>query len=34
VLTVAGGWAMGLGYLLVTAVALWQMWLSKKGVAL
>jgi hypothetical protein len=34
VLTVVGGWAMGLGYMIVTALALWQMWLSKKGVAL
>src|SRR5207247_8375828 len=25
VLTVAGGWAMGLGYTIVTGVALWQM---------
>ena len=26
VVTLAGGWAMGLGYTLVAAVALWQMW--------
>ena len=30
-LTVAGGWAMGLGYLVVTAVAMRQMWFSDKG---
>ncbi|MGH9259645.1 MAG: hypothetical protein ACRD08_07060, partial [Acidimicrobiales bacterium] len=24
--TLAGGWAMGAGYLVVTAAALWQMW--------
>ncbi len=33
VLTVLGGWAMGLGYLVVTAIALRQMWFAKKGVA-
>jgi hypothetical protein len=28
--TVAGGWAMGLGYTIVAAIALWQMWLGRK----
>ena len=32
VLTLAGGWAMGLGYAIVAAVALWQMWRPDKGV--
>ena len=31
VLTVAGGWAMGLGYTIVTGVALWQMWRPAPG---
>lgn len=31
-LTVLGGWAMGLGYTVVAALALWQMWFSRKGV--
>src|SRR5213080_1338993 len=31
--TLAGGWAMGLGYGIVTALAMWQMWTPKKGVA-
>lgn len=26
VVTLAGGWAMGLGYTIVTSLALWQMW--------
>ena len=26
IVTLAGGWAMGLGYTIVAAVALWQMW--------
>jgi hypothetical protein len=26
VVTLVGGWAMGLGYTIVAAVALWQMW--------
>jgi len=26
VLTVAGGWAMGLAYIIVAALAMWQMW--------
>ena len=29
--TLLGGWAMGLGYTLVTAVAMWQMWPRKRG---
>jgi len=33
VLTITGGWAMGLGYTVVAVLAVWQMWLSKKGVA-
>jgi hypothetical protein len=32
VVTLAGGWAMGLGYTIVAAVALWQMWRPDKGV--
>lgn len=32
VVTVLGGWAMGLGYTLVTAIAVWQMWFSRKEV--
>jgi len=32
VLTVVGGWAMGLGYTVVAGLAMWQMWLQKKGV--
>lgn len=31
VVTLAGGWAMGVGYLAVTAVALWQMWSRTRG---
>jgi len=31
VLTVAGGFAMGLGYTIVTGVALWQMWRPTLG---
>ena len=31
VLTVAGGWAMGLAYTIVTGVALWQMWRPTPG---
>jgi hypothetical protein len=30
-MTLAGGWAMGLGYTLVSAVAFWQMWKPTKG---
>lgn len=32
VVTVLGGWAMGLGYLVVTAIAIRQMWFKRKGV--
>ena len=32
VLTLAGGWAMGLGYLIVAALAVRQMWFSRRGV--
>jgi hypothetical protein len=32
-LTLAGGWAMGLGYTIVAALALWQMWLGRKATA-
>ena|SRR5690349_5493019 len=31
VLTLAGGWAIGAGYLAVTALAVYQMWRSPKG---
>jgi hypothetical protein len=31
VVTLVGGWAMGAGYLVVTAVALWQMWSRTRG---
>jgi len=31
VLTVSGGWAMGLAYTIVTGVALWQMWRPTPG---
>ena len=31
VLTVAGGWAMGFAYTIVTGVALWQMWRPTPG---
>ena len=31
ILTLAGGWAMGVGYLVVTALAVYQMWRSPKG---
>lgn len=31
VLTVAGGWTMGLAYTIVTGVALWQMWRPAPG---
>ncbi len=33
VLTLVGGWVMGLGYVIVTALALWQMWKPERGVA-
>lgn len=32
VVTLAGGWAMGLGYTTVAVLALWQMWRPEKGV--
>ena len=31
VITLAGGWAMGLGYTIVAALACWQMWRPEKG---
>jgi hypothetical protein len=31
ILTLLGGWAMGAGYLVVTALAVYQMWRSPKG---
>jgi len=31
ILTLLGGWAMGAGYLVVTALAIYQMWRSPKG---
>ena len=31
VLTVVGGWAMGLGYTIVTGIALWHMWRPTPG---
>ncbi len=31
--TLAGGWAMGAGYTVVTALALWQMWMPRKALA-
>ena len=30
IVTLAGGWAMALGYTTVAALALWQMWLGRK----
>ena len=30
IVTLAGGWAMALGYTIVAAFALWQMWLGRK----
>jgi len=32
IVTLAGGWAMGVAYLIVAALAVHQMWLSPKGV--
>jgi len=32
VITLAGGWAMGLGYTITAVLALWQMWRPTKGV--
>jgi len=31
IVTLAGGWAMGLGYTIVAALAFWQMWRPEKG---
>jgi hypothetical protein len=31
IITVAGGWAMALGYTLVAALAMWQMWRPRSG---
>jgi len=31
VVTLAGGWAMGLGYTIVAALAFWRMWRPEKG---
>jgi hypothetical protein len=31
IVTLAGGWAMGLGYTIVAALAMWQMWLGRKS---
>ncbi len=31
VVTLAGGWAMGLGYTIVAVLAFWQMWRPEKG---
>ena len=31
IVTLAGGWAMALGYTIVAALALWQMWLGRKS---
>lgn len=31
IVTLAGGWAMGVGYLIVTGLALWQMWRPEPG---
>lgn len=33
IVTILGGWAMGGGYLVVTALALHRMWFSRKGAA-
>src|SRR5437870_7749215 len=33
IVTLIGGWAMGLGYMIVTVIAVWQMWKPMKGVA-
>ena len=33
IVTLAGGWAMGLGYTIVAALAVWQMWQPTKGAA-
>lgn len=34
IVTVAGGWAMGLGYTIVAALAMWQMWRPRSRGAL
>ena len=31
VVTLIGGWAMGLGYMIVAALAFWQMWRPERG---
>src|SRR2546428_1508401 len=31
IVTLAGGWAMALGYTIVAALSLWQMWLGRKS---
>ena len=31
IVTLAGGWAMALGYTIVAALAMWQMWLGRKA---
>ena len=31
IVTLAGGWAMALGYTLVAALAIWHMWFSRNG---
>ena len=31
IVTLAGGWAMAVGYTLVAALAIWQMWFSRNG---
>jgi hypothetical protein len=31
IVTLAGGWAMALGYTIVAAIAMWQMWLGRKS---
>jgi hypothetical protein len=33
-ITLAGGWAMGVGYTIIAVLALWQMWSPDKGVRL
>ena len=31
IVTLAGGWAMALGYTIVAALAMWQMWLGRRS---
>jgi hypothetical protein len=31
IVTLAGGWAMALGYTVVAVLALWQMWFTRTG---